>query len=185
MIITDSMGYVQDKTRQSAAILPLQMKLRLSQSQMVHSVKGLWKNSFQQLYCVFRQKLAHRFVNSLIMLDNLSWCWWKYIFNVSVTLLQWNMKSVFLSRPSSKARRLSHADAPRPLSSWEEKPGGAECYWTGVSYPASQGPGHSCTQPEVQWIILTHTEYIPPLSYTPYQERKSSVFHGVLLFTVF
>lgn len=57
----------------------------------------------------------------------------------------------FISRPSSKARRLSNADAPWPLPTGEEKLGSAECYRTGVSYPTPQGFGHSCTQPEVQF----------------------------------
>lgn len=63
-----------------------------------------------------------------------------------------------LSRPSSKAGRLSYADSPRPLSPWEEKPGSAECYWTGVSYPTSQGPGHRYAQPEVQYLIPPHIQ---------------------------
>lgn len=65
---------------------------------------------------------------------------------------------VFLSRPSSKACWLSYADAPWPLSPWKEKPGSAQCHWTGVSYPTSQGPGYSRTQPEVQYVIITQKQ---------------------------
>lgn len=46
--------------------------------------------------------------------------------NFSLTLLNTKFMVVFLSRPSSEARRLSDADAPRTLPPREEKPGGAE-----------------------------------------------------------
>lgn len=71
-----------------------------------------------------------------------------------------NFGFLFFSRPSSKACRLPYVDTPRPLPPGEKESGGSQCDWTGVSNPTSQSSGHSCTQSEVLYIMLTHIVYI-------------------------
>ena len=66
------------------------------------------------------------------------------------------VQCVLPSRPSQEAGGLPPAESSRAMSSGEEESGGAERYRAGVSHPASQGPGHRCTQPEVHTLNM-HT----------------------------
>ena len=66
------------------------------------------------------------------------------------------VQCVLPSRPSQEAGGLPPAESSRAMSSREEESGGAERHRAGVSHPASQGPGHCCTQPEVHALNI-HT----------------------------